>query len=451
MKVYDNVPFLFYCAAIGAAVFACSRERHAAVSAISVKPPFEKVQVQTRTYEVDAVKGGEVNMPNGTYITVPANAFVDEKGNPVKDKVSIEYQEFHNAAEIMASGIPMNYDSAGEHLNFQSAGMFQINGQSNGQPVSVAQGKSLTVSMASTEAGSQYNFFRYDPEKHNWDLKGTATAEPNRQKQQELASLGDLPKKPIMPAEIDHNATVLDLDVNYALYPELKSFDDVLWQYAGTDPAQDPKNFTNALGQTNWSNVKLSAVDIDHEIYRLDLDCNGKHFITNVKPVLQGKDLKKARERFGKYMADYKQQVKAHEDEQARLTNEADLLRTFAVSNFGIYNWDCAMHDPAVVQAPATFHFDQRVSNNVTVYLISGDDRKIVTYYPGTWNEFAFNPNTRNCLVAVMPGDRLAVFGSDDFAKIDDLEEGKHIDFNLKTIDRGVKNVEDLYTLLRQI
>jgi hypothetical protein len=451
MKVYDNVPFLFYCAAIGAAVFACSREKHAATSAISVKPPFEKVQVQARTYEVDAVKGGEISMPNGTHITVPANAFVDAKGNPVKDKVGIEYKEYHNAAEIMASGIPMNYDSAGEHLNFQSAGMFEINGQSAGQPVSVAQGKSLTVSMASTEAGSQYNFFRYDAQRNGWDLKGTAVAEPNRQKQQELASLGEMPKKPVVPAEIDHNATVLDLDVNYSLYPELKSFDDVLWQYAGTDPAKDPKNFTNNLGQTSWNNVKLSPVDVDHEIYQLDLDCNGSHFTTNVKPVLQGKDLKKARERFNKYMTDYKQQLQDRMDEQTRLSQEADLLRTFTVSNFGIYNWDCAMHDPQVVLAPATFHFDQNVSNNVTVYLISGDDRKIVTYYPGTWNEFSFNPHIRNCLVAVMPHDRLAVFGSEDFSKIDEWKKGKQIEFSLKTIDRNVKSVDDLNTLLRHI
>lgn len=448
MKVSDSICFLVYCASIGVAAYACSREKHAAVS---VKPPFEHVRIAARSYDIDPVQGGQIKMANGTRITVPANAFVDKTGNPVKKHVSLSYREFHNAAEIMASGIPMNYDSAGEHLNFQSAGMFEINAESEGQPVSLVQGKALTISMASSEPGSQYNFFRYDPQKHNWDLKGTASPEANQQKKQELEKTAENPVKPLMPSEIDHNATVLDLDVDYKLYPELQVFDDVLWEYAGTNGSDDPKKFAKALRHNEWDNVKLVSRDADKQVYRLELSSNGRKYSTYVKPVLQGKDLQQARAKFDKSMADYKVALDVYQNEQARLSQEADLLRTFSISSFGIYNWDCAMHDPLVVQAPATFHFDQPVSHNVTVYLIKGEERKIVTYYPGTWNDFSFNPHTRNCLVAVMPHDKLAIFSSDDFSKIQSWNKGEPIEFSLKTIDRSVKGVDDLEALLKHI
>jgi hypothetical protein len=448
MKVADSICFLVYCASIGVAAYACSREKHASVS---VKPPFENVRISARSYDVDPVKGGQIKMANGTCISVPANAFVDKEGKLVKQKVTLQYREFHNAAEIMASGIPMNYDSAGEHLNFQSAGMFEINGESGGQPVTVAQGKSLTVSMASSESGSQYNFFRYDPDKHNWDLTGTAAPEANRQKKQELATVGETTVKPLMPSEIDRNATVLDLDVDYRLYPELQVFDDVLWEYAGTSGSDNPKNFAKALRHNEWDNVKLTSRDADKQVYRLELSSNGRKYTMYVKPVLQGKDLKQARVKFDKSMNDYKVALDVYQNEQARLSQEADLLRTFSVSSFGIYNWDCAMHDPQVVQAPATFHFDQPVSKGVTVYLIKGEERKIVTYYPGTWNDFSFNPHTRNCLVAVMPHDRLAVFSSEDFSKIQSWNKGEPIEFSLKTIDKRVSGIDDLDALLKHI
>ena len=77
----------------------------------------------------------------GTLLLIPENAFVDMEGNVVKDSVTIQFKEYTNSAEMAFSKIPMTYKGA----NFNSSGMFEIQGIANGQPVRIANGKSLKI------------------------------------------------------------------------------------------------------------------------------------------------------------------------------------------------------------------------------------------------------------------------------------------------------------------
>jgi hypothetical protein len=432
-------------------ILSCARNNHS-VSRVSVKPPFEKLQTGDATYEIDAATGGTLKMNNGTRIVVPAGAFTDVKSNIIKKKVQLQYREFHNAADILASGIPMNYDSAGVKMNFESAGMFEINASCDNVPVKLAAGKQIQVNMASFKEGNQFNFYRYNKQSNNWECQGTAKPLANTDKQNELKAFEAIHPEPKIPQPINNNKYAMDLDLDYAMYPELKPFEGILWQYAGTDPSKDPKNFMKTLSGSAWTNLQLTPVKDNAMIYNLELDCGNKHFSTVVQPVLKGKDLARARKKFREELDNYKMMEANMQQERKRIENEASLVRSFQVSNFGIYNWDCAMKDPAVVLAPADFNFDQHVDKSkITVYLVSGDARKLVTYYPGCWNEFSFNPHTRNCLVAVMPNDRLAIFDSEQFSLIHDWKPGKPIQFNLKTQKEPVKDLAQLNEILNSI
>jgi len=197
-----------------------------------ISSPFESVNVAYHDQVIDPVNGGEIQLENGTQIQIPENAFVDNTGKLVSAPVKIKYREFHNGAEILASGIPMKYKGG----NFQTAGMFEIEGTTvDRQPVALAEGKSITVNMASFVAGDQYKFYYFDESSGEWVERGKNSSRENPRKKAAIEQLGQMKEAPLKPVRQSANSPVFDLDVNLSAYPELQQFNGVVWQFAGTE------------------------------------------------------------------------------------------------------------------------------------------------------------------------------------------------------------------------
>ncbi len=127
-----------------------------------VKPIFSNTDVAFKHLVVKTEVGANFKLPNGTKIEVPQDAFVDKNNKPIVGNVDLEYREFHNAAQILASGIPMTYDSAGVTQQFESAGMFEIRGFQDNKPVFIAKNKGIDVDMASFVKGDDFRFYYLD-------------------------------------------------------------------------------------------------------------------------------------------------------------------------------------------------------------------------------------------------------------------------------------------------
>lgn len=153
-----------------------------------VKPPIAGVDVWKNTYTANPIQGGLVEYPSGTKIFIPANAFVDANGNQVKEEVTIDYREFRDPVDILVSGIPMVYDSAGQKGDFESAGMFEINASVNGKEVFLAPGKKVGVEFAVVDTASTFNFYRLDPAT-GWEYQSTT----GKVEQKEQVSLPQTP------------------------------------------------------------------------------------------------------------------------------------------------------------------------------------------------------------------------------------------------------------------
>jgi hypothetical protein len=128
-----------------------------------VKPPIAGLDVWKNVYSTNAETGGLVEYSSGTKIIIPSHAFVDANGNEVKGDVTIDYREFRDPVDILVSGIPMVYDSAGQKGNFESAGMFELNASVNGQEVFLAPGKKVDMEFAVVDTASSFNFYKLDP------------------------------------------------------------------------------------------------------------------------------------------------------------------------------------------------------------------------------------------------------------------------------------------------
>ena len=133
-----------------------------------IKAPSAKLAINYTTYKIDNAKDVTIQHPGGTKINLPKKIFVTKNGEDIQGEVSIEYREFQDIGDVIVSGIPMTYDSAGKTYNFESAGMFDIKGHQNGEPVYLKPGKTLNVQLASSSKETKFNQYYLDTLKQNW-------------------------------------------------------------------------------------------------------------------------------------------------------------------------------------------------------------------------------------------------------------------------------------------
>lgn len=119
-----------------------------------------------KTFEVPANKASSKALgKNGTVLHVPANAFLTKDGRVVQGTVTLEYQEFKNAADMAFSGINMKYKEG----FFNSSGMFRVSGSANGEEVEIASGKRLTIDYELAVQNEDLAFYALDEESGEWE------------------------------------------------------------------------------------------------------------------------------------------------------------------------------------------------------------------------------------------------------------------------------------------
>ncbi len=105
---------------------------------------------------------------SGTEIRIPANALVYEDGSPVEGEVEVTYREFRDAADFIATDIPMMFDH--QH-QFESAGVFGLNASQGGRNVFVKEGEYIDVEFVMTsDSVENVSFFEYENEQ--WTALG---------------------------------------------------------------------------------------------------------------------------------------------------------------------------------------------------------------------------------------------------------------------------------------
>jgi hypothetical protein len=125
------------------------------------------------------------------------------------------------------------------------------------------------------------------------------------------------------------------------------------------------------------------------------------------------------------------------------------------VNQFGVHNWDI-WKNPQRKRCLASFDFGQETDkyiNKISVFLVTGKKRSVVRYYPTDFDKFSFNPNESNLLIAILPGNKIAYFKAEDFAKIDltMLNEQKTFTFKMNIEAEAVASVRDLESIISKL
>ena len=134
----------------------------------TVRPPIPGLDIQEKSYSVNADDGSRIYAKSGTVIDIPANAFVDKNGEVITGEVTMQYREFRDPIEILASGIPMNYDSAGTNGWFTSGGMFELTATYEGEEVFINPNSTVIVDLATTDPATDFNLYHLDTESGEW-------------------------------------------------------------------------------------------------------------------------------------------------------------------------------------------------------------------------------------------------------------------------------------------
>jgi len=326
-----------------------------------IAPPIPKLNVPYTSYKVKAEQGGTLKHKSNSKIIIPKKAFVNKQGQDIIGDVDITYREFHNQADIIASGIPMTYDSAGIQSHFESAGMIDIRGYQNGEPVYINPKKQITVEFQSEHTADRYNMYVLDTIAKNWvyqnrdnSLKGqkkqaasvTSASKTSDVTQETIASpktenlqkqLNAIPPKieaekvvyskkvtqlpkvttPTKPTKATAGRPQFELDVSYKEFPELEAFKNAIFE-VGTEN----KNYTSKLADVTWSSAEVSEGPVKGKNYILTLKLRERVEKLIVYPALTGADYDKALKTYESKFNDYKTAVIKREADEKKLKEE---------------------------------------------------------------------------------------------------------------------------------
>ena len=413
-----------------------------------ITPPLNSVDVSYQNFTVTNSSAQTLNLDNGTTIEIPANAFVDANGNVIESEVNISYREFHTAADLLASGIPMKASHNGIDGDMQTAGMFEINASSNDQEVFVAEGKNVGVNMATNVDGDNYDFWELNQESGTWENLGGSSAQPNERKkaaQKEIATLSKM-KTPTPPAKFDKAKPVLNFDLNLDNYPELKSMKNIFWQFTGN--GENPKN-NPWVFKEQWTSADIKKGTRGNE-YIMVLKSDKKNFSTTVCPSQKGKDFDEALSDYETALREYKSNSTTKQDRMDFMKRQSDFVRSFQIQNMGIYNCDALINNPGALAFEAKFDFGPDVPvahNKVNVYLITNDARSVIAYPFSRRKNFLVDAGMDNQLIAILPNNKYATFSQADFdANLEEMKNarGKVFTFKMNVETEPIESVEDL-------
>lgn len=253
-------------------LISCGKEQKKNV----IAPPFDNVNKPLTTMNIDAEKDTLLRLETGTTIHIEANSFTDANGNPVSGNVNLKYREMHNAAEILCSGIPMIISENGVEEQFESAGMFEIDAQQNGEQLKIANDKSIEVDFASYTKEDGYEHFILKQPKNttafNFELplvkKAYAEGETTEVKWQSVGKSEVKENEHKKKSRAYYNKLFFKLLFDTKKYPQNNYFADVWWEMADVNDPTNP-NFeeNNWVLKEEWHTARL----FDAMIYKSNI------------------------------------------------------------------------------------------------------------------------------------------------------------------------------------
>lgn len=427
---------------------------------INITPPLPGLETAYTTFEIDPSQDQLLEMPSGTNITIRANTLTDANSNLVNGKVSLQYREYHDAVDILLSGIPMDYTVQGQKRTMQTAGMFDIKAEQNGQALGLKNGATFRVDLASYEEGKDYNFFWLDQEKEGWEFVDYVEPKANEKRvaiQKEIEIIEKKLKKGSRQKEkyfvFDFNM-MLDImyNDNYAAIKSAKHSTvaakarkyDLSWlknapysfiTYKGNNYTAATMVWENISGRyfPRWiysKDTKLKLTQIEGDVYQLFATApkGTKTAKLKVKIVMPLKYLFEYSPE--KWKKDFKSIMKTVSKEEEKLKKQLDELqekeglqaatiRSFEMVGFGIYNYDKLMKEKDRIEILADFRVQNMGNPLDFVFCLPEDNKTVIKYPKSDWEKVNLLPNNAARFITFLPNNTVGLYAAEQYQSID--------------------------------
>ena len=454
-----------------------------------VEPPIPELAKEYALFEIDPTKDETIDLPSGTKITIPANSLIDKEGNLLTDKTTLKYREYHDAVDVLLSGIPMDYKVLGTRRVMQTAGMFDIAAEQEGKKAYLAEGKTIRVDFASYEAGEEYNFFALN-EDEGWQFVDYVAPEENTARQAAAKEVKRLQKKvrglskgyfvfnyeailDVMynnysDRQKNRNSSSLKTKVkryglNYyasSLYKRISykgnyyPADMMVWKNTG-------KSFPSWLRQDQ---CQLTLLPFEGHVSVLEAKSkDGKTFSGKIEAILPLKYVfKYSPQEWKKELSKILKDVAVEEEklrlelEQARLRMEqqAAVIRSSEIAGFGIYNYDKLMKEEAKVEVLADFKLEGAEDLDWVICLPE-DGKTVIKYPQRDWDKVVLLPNNAARFIAILPNKKVGIYAVEkyqaiDFDQLKSASTKPNCTFALEQVLESLSSEEDLRTVLKQ-
>jgi hypothetical protein len=436
MTQKTNVPVFNYLLVTVAIliVFSCSNQKkilkNTKISVIN--PPFEGIEIPEDQFTIDASIDEIIRTKEGTKIIIPANSLKNKKGEIISGKAQIHYKSINTPAEIMLSGIPMRYDSAGVKLDFISAGMFQVDASQNGEKLDIVNGKKVDVQFASYKEGDDFSFYKMNEQSGSWAYKGISTPVANEEKEVKLKNFGE--------------DNLFQLDIDYSTNKELEPFNGLKWLCLDKTE-KNPINAPRILKEL-WHEIELKTIDSKKGVYQMTLIDPTEVIKFKVSPYLMNEE---GMEEMTNKIANLNETIRLRKEEEEKIQFEADILRNYSISSFGTYNWDKIEREMLagnLASTDAVFELENsKIDEKTSIFHFSGKD-KLLSRVDNKWEKLVYNPQEKNLFIIVLPNNYVAVSDESDFQQ---AINSKTKLFKLKKKAQKVSSIKDLDEILAKI
>ena len=236
---------------------------------------------------------------------------------------------------------------------------------------------------------------------------------------------------------------VIEVKANYKEFPHLQQYKGIIWKYAG-DKSND--EVTQLLSKT-WSDYKLAELDAKNNKYTLTMISGKKKYDLEVSPAFSARTYEKA-------LATYKREKKKRTLVQ---NSPYNVKRKVSVSQMGLYNCDIIYQSDrmAVTSDFKVKHGEQLLpSEDMNFFHITGKNNVVVRYSHRKKTNFLFSPSQDSKIVAIMPGNKVAVLSVEEFSKIASKCKSSGLSsytFNLTPIDGEVTSAADLDKIIASL
>lgn len=409
--------------------------------------PFDHIEIPFREFNYNEKKGLRFEMETGTVVDIPANAFEDKTGKPVTENVTVKYREFHSVTDIILSGIKMKYNEGDTtDGNFESAGMFELRAFKGDEELQLKKDKSIRVDLASFKPGD-FSHYQMNEGTNDWEFIEKKNSRPNTNKQKKIEILEQQSEELksvclIEPLAYTDKMEVFDLDYDLKRFSEMTFVNEAMWISVGNEKEKNelrhslsgfddmeliPTDSCNVFQLSVWKKDGINPVK------------NKKVFL--VKPVWTGQALKRVKKNYTNNI----NLLKKITDERNVAEREADLWRSFELKGMGVFNCDRVMDFVKAIAVGLVVTFKDKIKS---FFYITNNGSVAIKYYEPYLENFKFNPNSTNSIIAILPDNKIGIVSESEFAEAfkkyqSNTSSDKKLEVELKSDNIPVANKKE--------